>query len=178
MSLLENLEALRKHIETWAKGVQGHRRKKKRELFEQLVNLNEEDPDESILANITEVKMTLNMKADKEELYWTQRARFNWIRLGDRNTSYFQQVATQKRKKKLVLALEDDNGELVEGGDNLTNLESRYFYDLFASKNVQNSASLMDQIEPCIQPYCNIKLMEFTVKKFLKQLKRLASSKL
>lgn len=98
------------------------------------------------------------MEADKEDLYWAQRA--DWIRLSDRNTSYFHRLATQKRKKKLVLTLEDGNEGLVEAEDNLSNLASRYFHDLFASKNIQNSSSLMSQIVMYIQPHHNMELMK------------------
>jgi exonuclease III len=38
--------------------------------------------------------------ADQEEHRWKQRAKRDWIKLGDRNTRYFHQLASQQKKKK------------------------------------------------------------------------------
>lgn len=51
--------------------------------------LVEKDPTDEILSEILEVQLGLNFEADKEEMYWAQRAHLNWIQYGDRNTSFF-----------------------------------------------------------------------------------------
>lgn len=37
---------------------------------------------------MNDVKMHFNFEAKKEEHYWEHRARVNWLRLGDKNTSF------------------------------------------------------------------------------------------
>ncbi|KAA3470848.1 reverse transcriptase [Gossypium australe] len=39
---------------------------------------------------------TINFEIDKDESYWEQRARVKWLKLGDRNTTFFHSIATQK----------------------------------------------------------------------------------
>lgn len=63
-------------------------------MLEKLASLKKKDPEEETMASIIEVKLALNLKADKEELYWAQRARSNWLSIGDHNTSYFHRLAT------------------------------------------------------------------------------------
>ncbi|KAA3487437.1 reverse transcriptase [Gossypium australe] len=49
------------------------------------------DPSDENLTEITKVQLGLNLEADKEELFWEQRARVNWLKNGDRNTRFFSQ---------------------------------------------------------------------------------------
>lgn len=153
--LLEKLEQLGNHLKNWVKTIQGKRGKKKKELTEQLERLNEEDPEESILAKITEVKLTLNLEADKEKLYWAQRARSSWLKHGDRNTSYFHRLATQKQKKKTINKLEDESGVKIEGEENLQTLATKYFQELFTTNPIQDNSILMNRMEPCVEMYHN-----------------------
>lgn len=51
--------------------------------------LNNEDPEEEILAKIMDIKLALNMEADKEELFWEQRTIVNWLRMGDKTPLSF-----------------------------------------------------------------------------------------
>ncbi|KAA3477687.1 reverse transcriptase [Gossypium australe] len=56
------------------------------------------------------VKLALNMEADKEELFWEQQARANWLRMGDRNTAFFHNLATQRKRRNTIKILEDGRG--------------------------------------------------------------------
>lgn len=49
---------------------------------------------------------------------------------GDLNTSYFHKIANGRKRKNLVHSL-DDNGVLVEGTDNLLELATTYYKNLF-----------------------------------------------
>ncbi|PPR96359.1 hypothetical protein GOBAR_AA24307 [Gossypium barbadense] len=65
------------------------------ELEDRLIHLYNQDPSDEMLTKITEVQVELNLEADKEELFWEQRARVNWLKNGDHNTSYFHNIAVQ-----------------------------------------------------------------------------------
>ncbi|XP_012480763.2 uncharacterized protein LOC105795620 [Gossypium raimondii] len=54
----------------------------------ELLKLNEAIPTDEILGEIVEMKLALNIEADRDELYWEQRARANWLKNGDRNTNF------------------------------------------------------------------------------------------
>ncbi|KAK8583091.1 hypothetical protein V6N13_021808 [Hibiscus sabdariffa] len=71
-----------------------------------------EDPDDDKLAELLDVKLALNLEADKEELFWEQRARVNWLQHGDRNTSFFHKWASFK-KKRLIRGLNYADGTSV-----------------------------------------------------------------
>ncbi|KAL5571254.1 hypothetical protein UlMin_020851 [Ulmus minor] len=46
----------------------------------------------------------------KEELYWKQRSRVNWLKDGDKNTKFFHRKASNRRFKNEILGVCDKNG--------------------------------------------------------------------
>ncbi|XP_020114730.1 uncharacterized protein LOC109728671 [Ananas comosus] len=46
----------------------------------------------------------------KQELFWAQRAKDNWIRFGDRNTTYFHAKASQRKKRNAITMLKNNSG--------------------------------------------------------------------
>lgn len=54
----------------------------------------EVDRDESNLEELIYTKIQLNLEMDKEELYWKQRARANWLKVGDKNANFFHNYAS------------------------------------------------------------------------------------
>lgn len=57
-------------------------------------------PDSSsLLNNEISIKNQLNQALINEEIYWAQKARVNWLHLGDKNTKYFQSVTNIKKTR-------------------------------------------------------------------------------
>lgn len=54
----------------------------------------EADRDDAHLAETIDTKIQLNLEIDKDEHYWEQRARINWLKFRDRNTFFFHSHAT------------------------------------------------------------------------------------
>ncbi|PPE01755.1 hypothetical protein GOBAR_DD01194 [Gossypium barbadense] len=85
------------------------------------------DPFDDILAKITEVKLTLNMEADREDLFWGQKAWVNWLRYGDRSTSFYLKFATFRKPLNSVSSLVDDDGRTCPDIDAMFRVATRYF---------------------------------------------------
>lgn len=50
---------------------------------------------------------------------WAQKARDNWLQLGDRNTKYFQTFANIRRKRNEISKVKDSNGPWWVKGEGL-----------------------------------------------------------
>ncbi|KAH1075467.1 hypothetical protein J1N35_027795 [Gossypium stocksii] len=85
-------------------------------------------------AKLRRMGLELNIKADKEELFWEQRARVNWLRFGDRNTKFFHNSAIHYKRKNKVVGLENETGVLITDETELSKLATTYFKDLFSSQ--------------------------------------------
>jgi hypothetical protein len=48
------------------------------------------------MANLSELLL------ERDEIYWAQRSRANWLQHGDRNTSFFHNYASARRKKNSI----------------------------------------------------------------------------
>ncbi|GMI81642.1 hypothetical protein like AT1G43760 [Hibiscus trionum] len=115
---------------------------------------------------------------EKEELYWEQRARVNWLQNGDKNNVFFHRFASQRQKRNKVERLFDDSGNSVDTTKNLLNLATSYFTELFHSDGVASPEVILEGVEPCITSQMNEKLdCEFTYDEVLKALKAMSPLK-
>ncbi|MBA0586519.1 hypothetical protein Gorai_017258, partial [Gossypium raimondii] len=76
------LENLGTTLLDWWKTLSSNQKRIARIASAHLVELNNENPTKDILAKIVDVKLALNMEADKEKIYWEQRAHTNWLKEG------------------------------------------------------------------------------------------------
>lgn len=64
------------------------------------------------LAAQKEIMLKIELLLEKEEMYWIQRARTNWLKHGDRNSNFFHHYASARRKRNKVKGLIDAQGQL------------------------------------------------------------------
>ncbi|KAH1074240.1 hypothetical protein J1N35_026568 [Gossypium stocksii] len=79
-----------------------------------------------------EVRDELKSVLNHEELLWRQKARCDWLQLGDRNTSFFHSRTLQRRKSNRILALRASNGEWCSDQSVLSDEVARFFKNLYS----------------------------------------------
>ncbi|GMI82621.1 hypothetical protein HRI_001931400 [Hibiscus trionum] len=147
-------------LQKWSMKNKKDRGARKKILQNRLTELTSADPDEEVLAELLEVKLRLNMEADKEELYWEQRARVNWLKYGDRNTPFFHNFATMRKKRNSIMGIKNENGDWVSGEEDMLNVATDYFKRLFTTTTVANVPSIVDSIHPKITNEMNELLLQ------------------
>ncbi|KAK8461281.1 hypothetical protein SEVIR_1G007383v4 [Setaria viridis] len=96
---------------------------------------------------------------EQEEIHWFQRARANWLKQGDRNTSFFHNFATKRRKKNTIKGLMDDNGTRHEDGGTMCNIVQSYFETLFTSEVGNPDPSVLLDVKRSVTQDMNTELM-------------------
>jgi hypothetical protein len=91
-------------------------------------------------------------------VYWSQRSRANWIQHGDRNTSFFHNYASARRKRNFISKLKDEAGNWVEGTDALKPLVLNYFTNLFMSEVQETDLEFLEKVQPRVNQRMNEKL--------------------
>jgi hypothetical protein len=86
-------------------------RKAQRELDKALSGPMTDEND----AKAKEMALIIELLLEQEEIYWLQRSRANWLQQGDRNTSFFHNFASARRKKNFIKKLKNDSNDWVEG---------------------------------------------------------------
>ncbi|KAA3460773.1 reverse transcriptase [Gossypium australe] len=80
--VLVKFKELGRSLQGWSKREKKSRDQRAYELNGRLRELGECEISEDVLEEITGIKFELNLEADKEEIYWEQRARTNWLKMG------------------------------------------------------------------------------------------------
>lgn len=88
-NLLHKLDCVQNGLQNWADDIQHSRKIKKEVLQLKLAKLLEEDISDENLVELIDTKIALSLEIEKDERYWEQRARINWLKLGDRNAAFF-----------------------------------------------------------------------------------------
>lgn len=96
----------------------------------------------------------------EEERYWRQRSREQWLREGDKNTSYFHNVVKGKKIRNNILMLKDERGveHFSEGAKG--HLAVEYFRDLFMSTNPSDLETLFEGFQRRVTPEMNETLLK------------------
>jgi hypothetical protein len=113
----------------------------------------ENDTKAKELANLVEILL------EQEEIYWSQRSCANWLQYGDRNTAFFHNFASARRKKNMITKLKNHEGDWVEGTEMLKPLDLSYFTNLFTSEVQATDPAVLDKIQPRITEAMNERLL-------------------
>lgn len=70
---------------------------------------------------------------DTEEIYWSQRSRIEWLKFGDRNTTYFHRKASIRRQKNMTSFLIGLDGACVSSLNDMQAPTVQHFCSLFCS---------------------------------------------
>ncbi|KAA3461612.1 reverse transcriptase [Gossypium australe] len=135
-SIPDKLEAMGCRMQDWSRRNKKDDKRKWVCLENRLNFLFTQEISDDILAEIVEVQLDLNLEADKEELYWAQRARVNWLKNGDRNTSFFHKMTGQRKTRNRIVALEDDFGNRFSTNEDMVKVATDYFAMLFSASEV------------------------------------------
>jgi hypothetical protein len=81
-----------------------------------------------------ELRLRIELLLEQEELVWVQCARLNWLKHGNRNTSFFQNFATSRKRRNPIKSQVDDQGVRHENLDVMKDMVKGYFENLFTAE--------------------------------------------
>lgn len=99
--LFEKIKHCRRVLVEWSRRVFGYSKNIVREKHQLLQELARNNGAEN-LHEIRRVKEEINSMLYNEELHWRQRSRSLWLKAGDKNTKFFHQRTSQRRRKKII----------------------------------------------------------------------------
>ncbi|KAA3477768.1 reverse transcriptase [Gossypium australe] len=161
-SIPNKLELLSHQMLHWSKVKGKEERRGRVALEERLSYLFNQDISDENLAEISEIQLGLNLEADKEELLWKQRARVNWLKHGDRNTTFFHKTACQRQFRGRMTELQNENSERYTSSKEILKLASDYFEKLFTALDISSDEHLFGLVNKRVSDCMN----EYLLKQF------------
>ncbi|KAL5763254.1 hypothetical protein ACOSP7_019518 [Xanthoceras sorbifolium] len=137
--LRDKLVVCANRLENWSKVKFGSLRKAIDRKRCELNLLYDRQQSEQVLNDIKLRERELESLLSKEELYWKQRSRVDWLLAGDKNSKFFHRRATARKKKNMISSLVDGRGIRRESEQGMSSVVLDYFSDLF--KSIQPSSS-------------------------------------
>ncbi|KAL4272321.1 hypothetical protein GQ457_13G021040 [Hibiscus cannabinus] len=159
-SILDRLRSLSQGLELWFWRIRKERKLNTADLRKRLQDFNDAFPSENTLGEIMEVKLALNLEADKDELYWEQRARANWLRSGHRNTGFFHRYASHHRQRNKIHSMCDSAGNVVDTTKDVLQIASSYFQDLFSTEGIADTYAILSGVDMCVSSMINQELLK------------------
>jgi len=84
---------------------------------------------------IKQTEIELEQLFSREEEYWRQRARSDWLSAEDRNIKFFHAKATARKKKNMITELLGEDRKVADSVEDMTELTCKLCKNLFSSTN-------------------------------------------
>ncbi|XP_027095016.2 uncharacterized protein [Coffea arabica] len=107
---------------------------------------------------MTELKNQLKEAYQEEEKFWSQKARLDWLREGDKNTKYFHAFVKGRRIKNRIRKLQRENGSWAESEEEIVSEISGFFRELFTSGGRNDMSEILEGIPHSITQEMNTNL--------------------
>ncbi|XP_019442303.1 PREDICTED: uncharacterized protein LOC109347025 [Lupinus angustifolius] len=149
--LSTKLKGLKIILKTWNKEVFGNIHSRVKEALFQVERLQQritnEGHSDNLMIQEDQAQKVLLLALAAEEEFWKEKSRVNWQVSGDRNTSYFHNIAKIRYATKSMSMLRQGENTLLDR-QKIENHVLDYFTMLYASDNVTQPSSLIDSVIP------------------------------
>jgi hypothetical protein len=130
----KKLKAVKNSLKVWGHNLRGRDKKRKSDISLLLAELEMKEEFSKLSASDIQQKAALQQEMldilDKEECFWRQRARDNWLLKGDSNTTFFHRMANGCKRKSKIFSLKNGDS-VIQGDDDLLNHATQLYKNLF-----------------------------------------------
>ncbi|XP_058108842.1 uncharacterized protein LOC131251865 [Magnolia sinica] len=99
--------------------------------------------EESILQESLAIRRKLDNLQLMEEVYWKQKARNSWLEEGDRNTKFFQIVASERSRRAVISSIKDGEGNVITDWNRIKSAAVEFFENLFKEVPLSSAEEFM-----------------------------------
>ncbi|KAL9678842.1 hypothetical protein QQ045_016693 [Rhodiola kirilowii] len=138
-NLTDCLQACGEGLKTWNNQRFGNVRGKIKELQEKLGRIQKMERTNDVTEQEVKITRDLDEWFLREELLWKQRSTVDWLREEDRNTRFFHQRASYRRKVNRIEKLQSNEGEWITEEEEICGLIVKYFGEILKASRDDTS---------------------------------------
>jgi hypothetical protein len=155
----QKLLAVMENTASWGKRTHGNIPKEIKGIQNNIQSLRSLTPSKDLLNQIHQLEAKLDGLLHKEEIWWAQRDKSNWLKHGDKNSKYFHFKASQRHRKKTINFIKDVHGSSKTQNKDIQEVFLQYFQEIFTSSNptnIQDTINVVaNKVSPQMQDYLN-----------------------
>jgi anthranilate/para-aminobenzoate synthase component I len=121
-------------LHSWGKQTFGSIPKKIQKVKDELQLLNYQNSNDP-MRTIRDKEKELDDLLQCEEIWWSQRSRAMWLQHGDKNTSYFHQKASQRKRRNKIEKICDTQGTIHYDPANIETTLIQHFQNMFDTQD-------------------------------------------
>lgn len=126
-------------LKDWNKKTFGHIFKRNKMLREELNKLDKKLDrgwNQQLFISQKDIWKQYEEVLAQEEILWYKKSRTQWLEFGDRNTCYFHEVATIRRRRNHISSLQNEASFWVNNPNDLEQMATAYYVNLFIGDEV------------------------------------------
>jgi mannosylglycoprotein endo-beta-mannosidase len=159
---------MKNYLKGWGANIRGKDKKKKQDLHMEL-DMLEDLEEKGCISRLqacrkSQIQIELLTLLEKEEAFWQQRSRENWLLQGDNNTRFFHRIANGRKRKRTMFSLKDGD-RTIQGTSALMEHATDFYKQLFGpvvDSGVRLDGSIGDENEKLNENDINILNTPFT----------------
>uniref|UniRef100_A0A803Q7D4 Reverse transcriptase zinc-binding domain-containing protein n=1 Tax=Cannabis sativa TaxID=3483 RepID=A0A803Q7D4_CANSA len=139
--LLQNIFACSEAVQHWHFGKYGQMKNDINNAHQRVASLhNSRHSSTAHTTQMLDAKKILDDLLEKEELYWQQRARVDWLKGGDANTKFFHSRAKARYNNNKIKSLLSSDGRILRSEADFAAEASSFFSNLFTTAGEDGDA--------------------------------------
>jgi hypothetical protein len=135
---LNKLHSVVENTHKWGKSNYGNIPRKIRDTHSKIQKLKSLTPSTVEINQIQQLESNLDGLLLKEEQWWAQRAKINWLIHGDRNSKFFHFKASQRHRKNTINFIKNSQGITMTHNKDIQEAFLQYFNNILTSSHPTN----------------------------------------
>ncbi|CAN0905945.1 hypothetical protein LINGRAHAP2_LOCUS23943 [Linum grandiflorum] len=152
------LMSLQSRLRTWSKSNIRNGEKEIKRIKERIKVIQEAVRTDANFEEERKLKCKLEQVSRSEEKYWSQKAKVNWLSLGDENTKFFHSSTIQRSVRNRITSIRMADDSLTCNKGIIKEQARTFFRTLFAARNQLDCQELLQTIPNIVSDEDNVDL--------------------
>jgi hypothetical protein len=135
-------------LEDWSRNALGDLERRLKKAKKELEKWRRDPLSDSTVGKEAVWSFKVDRLEEQLDIYWKQRAHVNWLQFGDRNTSFFHKVCSERKRRNRIGRLLKENGGWVEEEGEKKEVIANHFFQLFRSAQGGEVGHTQQAVQP------------------------------